>query len=136
MSDAEKSAALQKLEYASKANNGTVAVMALNIVLAAAGIAIPFPASMILPLISMSNSHMLDDILGEFEFLNATGSDGAQFDFRWKIDPSGYVYDTTTNEKIEGATVTAYWIPSDGSDTFFDEIPADDNYGMLPSGIR
>ena len=46
MSTSEKAAALQKLENAKKANYGTLAAMALPVLLAAAGIAIPFPASM------------------------------------------------------------------------------------------
>ncbi|MBR5773597.1 MAG: leucine-rich repeat protein, partial [Clostridia bacterium] len=54
-----------------------------------------------------------------------------QVDFRWNVDPSGYVYDSETNERIVGATVTAYWIPSDESDTFFDNAPSADEYGTI-----
>ncbi|MGN0334131.1 MAG: leucine-rich repeat protein [Lachnospiraceae bacterium] len=49
---------------------------------------------------------------------------------RWLIDPSGYVYDTGTEERLKGVTVTAYWIPYDGENTeFWNEVPAEDVYG-------
>ena len=41
------------------------------------------------------------------------------------------MYDAATNERIENAKVTAYWIPSDNSDTFFDSVPSDDTYGTI-----
>lgn len=131
MSDAEKAEAIKKLEYASKANNGVVATMALSILLAAAGIAIPFPASLILPLIAMKNTNYVKGVLGQFNYLNASGNKSASFDFRWKIDPSGYVYDENTNEKLSDVTVTTYWIPSDGSDDFFDNAPSSETYGTV-----
>jgi len=47
------------------------------------------------------------------------------------IDPSGYVYDNVTNERLEGVTATAYYIPEDETDpNFWDNIPSDDNYGI------
>ena len=33
-------------------------------------------------------------------------------------DSSGYVYDLSTNERLQGVTTTCYWIENDGSDTF------------------
>ena len=39
----------------------------------------------------------------------------------FSIDPSGYVYAAVTSNRIEGATVTAYWIPFDEEDeTYWD----------------
>ncbi len=132
MSESEKAQALQKLEYASKANGGTIACMALGIVLTAAGITLPFPMGLVLPLLSMQNSNYVDDVLGQFGFLDASETDGVMFNFRWKIDPSGYVYDAYTNERLQGVTTTAYWIEYDPNDaTFWDEIPADNEYGTL-----
>lgn len=43
--------------------------------------------------------------------------------FNWSIDPSGYVYAAVTSNRIEGATVTAYWIPYDEEDEDFWENP-------------
>ena len=59
-----------------------------------------------------------------------------EFDYtfvpRWTIDPSGYVYDAETQERIAGATVTAYWIPYDEkNEGFWDNLPADDVYGTV-----
>ena len=57
---------------------------------------------------------------------------GYSFIPRYVIDPSGYVYDAETQERIAGATVTAYWIPYDETDeAFWDNVPAEDNYGQL-----
>ena len=54
------------------------------------------------------------------------------FGFRWAIDPSGYVYDSTTDERVSGVTVTAYWIPYDeDQDDFWDSIPGDSEYGEV-----
>ena len=131
MTPEEKAAALKKLDVASKSNNGVVAAMALQIILTAAGVAIPFPASMILPLLSMQNSNYVNDVLGQFGFLDASETDGALFNFRWKIDPSGYVYDANTNERLPGVTTTVYCVLSDGSDGFFANKPSDTNYGTL-----
>lgn len=132
MSEAEKAQALQKLDYASKANGGTIACMALGIVLTAAGISLPFPMGLVLPLLSMQDSKYVSDVLSEFGFLGASETDGVMFNFRWKIDPSGYVYDAYTNERLQGVTTTAYWIEYDpNSESFWDETPSDDEYGTL-----
>lgn len=41
----------------------------------------------------------------------------------FSIDPSGYVYEAVTSNRISGAKVTAYWIPYDGEDTAYWEKP-------------
>ena len=105
--------------------------MALQIILTAAGVAIPFPASMILPLLSMRNSNYVDGVLGQFGYLKASETNGMQFDFRWAIDPSGYVYDSETDERLSGVKTTAYWIEPDGTDTFFDTVPSSKEYGTV-----
>ena len=127
MSDTQKAEALKKLDNASKANNGVVAAMALQIILSAAGIAIPFPASLILPLLSMQNENYVKGVLGQFGYLNASQTEGAQFKIRWIIDPSGYVYDNVTNERLEGVKVTAYHIPFDEEDETFWDAPKTEN---------
>ena len=132
MGEAEKTAALKRLETASKANNGVVAAMGLSIILTAAGITLPFPCGLILPLLSMQNSSYVESILGEFGFLSASESAGAAFSFRWKIDPSGYVYDVSDNSRLPGVTATAYWIEytdADSDDSFWDHAPSSTEYG-------
>ena len=54
---------------------------------------------------------------------------GQTFKLNFVVDPSGYVYDAETNDRIDGATVTAYWIPYDDSDDFWKNKPADTEYG-------
>ena len=57
----------------------------------------------------------LDDSLEHFK------SGGKGSIFNWSIDPSGYVYAAVTSNRIEGAMVTAYWIPYDDEDeTYWD----------------
>ena len=132
MGEAEKAAALKRLETASKANNGVVAAMGLSIILTAAGITLPFPCGLILPLLSMQNSSYVESILGEFGFLSASESAGAAFSFRWKIDPSGYVYDVSDNSRLPGVTATAYWIEytdADSDDSFWNHAPSSTEYG-------
>ena len=54
------------------------------------------------------------------------------FWLRWSIDPSGYVYDASTGNRIQGVTVTAYWIPYDESVAeFWDTVPDADEYGVI-----
>ena len=46
------------------------------------------------------------------------------FDISWIIDPSGFVYEGVTSNRVEGAKVTAYWIPYDEENTdFWNETP-------------
>ena len=127
MSPAEKAAALQKIDYAERSNHGVVACMGLQILLAAAGIAIPFPCSMVLPLIALQNSSYVDGVLGEFGYLEGESILDFFLDPKYKIDPSGYVYDLDTNERIQGAIVTAYWMSYEQSDE--ETQPAANVYG-------
>ena len=54
-----------------------------------------------------------------------------QFVLKWIIDPSGYVYDINTKEPLNGVKATAYCIPYDGSEGFWDTTPADSQYGVV-----
>ena len=128
MSEAEKQAALEKLDYASKANNGVVAAMALQVILSVAGVTIPFPASMILPLLSVRNENYVEGFLGQFSYLNASETNATQFTFfRWAIDPSGYVYEGVTSNRLSGVKATVYCIPYDESDETFWDMPKEEN---------
>ena len=128
MSEAQKAAALEKIENARTSNHAVVACMALGLIFTAAGIAIPFPCSMILPLLSMQHTSYINDILGEFGYLKGTETE--DFLLKLIIDPSGYVYDALTNERLEDVSTTAYWIAYDPeNESFWDEVPADDEFG-------
>ena len=68
---------------------------------------------------------------GIFFDMRAANIKGEKFSLNWVIDPSGYIYDANTNEIIEGATVSAYWIPYDGTDKFWNNKPRANIYGTL-----
>ena len=131
MSDSEKQAALRKVDSAKKLNNSAIAILGLTVVLAAAGITFGFPVSLILPALAWKNSHELDSILSQFGMADASESGGIEMKFRWRIDPSGVIYDAETNNPIEKATVSTYWIPYDDTNDFFDRIPSENEYGIL-----
>ncbi len=49
---------------------------------------------------------------------------------RYGIDPSGYVYDITTNERLQGVTATVYCIEYNPTDAnFWENKPSEDEYG-------
>ena len=48
---------------------------------------------------------------------------------KFAIDPSGYVYDAITLERLEGVRVTAYCVLFDETEGFWEQAPADDEYG-------
>ena len=55
-----------------------------------------------------------------------------QFGLRFAIDPSGYVYDSKTKQRLPGVTTTAYWIPFDEEvENFWDAVPEPDVYGEV-----
>ena len=50
---------------------------------------------------------------------------------RYAIDPSGYVYDGTTNERLQGVTVTVYCIEYDPNVAdFWENKPSENEYGI------
>ncbi|MCH5299409.1 MAG: leucine-rich repeat protein, partial [Ruminococcus sp.] len=46
--------------------------------------------------------------------------------FNWCIDPSGYVYEGVTSNRLKGVTATAYWIPFDEEDEGYWDKPDED----------
>jgi len=63
--------------------------------------------------------------------LRVTQIKGENYKIKWHIDPSGYVYDNVTNERLQGVTVTAYCIEYDDTDTFWDRVPSETEYGTV-----
>ena len=47
------------------------------------------------------------------------------------VDPSGYVYDAATQERLEGVKVTVYYIPYDESEDFWYTVPSNMEYGVF-----
>ncbi|MBR6096952.1 MAG: leucine-rich repeat domain-containing protein, partial [Oscillospiraceae bacterium] len=59
------------------------------------------------------------------------------FGFRWAVDPSGYVFDSTTGARLSGVTATAYWIPYDESQAdFWDNTPDSGEYGVIWDSVE
>lgn len=54
----------------------------------------------------------------------------------WVADPSGYVYDAETNARLEDVTTTAYCIPYDDTEDFWDRVPGKDEYGTLWNALE
>ena len=56
---------------------------------------------------------------------------GEKYKSKFVIDPSGYVYDTTTGERLDNVTVTAYCIEYDESDDFWNRTPSENEFGSV-----
>ena len=115
MSDTEKQAALRKVDTARRLNFSTIAIAGLCVLLPAAGITFGFPVSLILPALAWKNSHELSSILDMFGMAGASESGGIGMNFRWKIDPSGYVYEAVTENRLAGVKATAYYKDENGN---------------------
>ena len=48
---------------------------------------------------------------------------GQKIQTKWAVDPSGYLYEAVTNNRISGATVSAYWVEYDESNSFWENEP-------------
>ncbi|MBR4393966.1 MAG: S-layer homology domain-containing protein, partial [Oscillospiraceae bacterium] len=120
MSDSEKQSAMKTVESARALNNSLIAIAGLTVVLAAAGITLSFPVSLILPALAWKNSHELDSILSRFGMADASESSGVGMNFRWKIDPSGYVYEAVTSNRLQGVKATAYYQDENGNAVLWD----------------
>jgi len=68
--------------------------------------------------------------------LRVTQIKGENYKIKWHIDPSGYVYDNVTNERLQGVTVTAYCIEYDDTDTFWDRVPSESEYGTVWNALE
>ena len=63
--------------------------------------------------------------------LRVTQIKGESYKIKWHIDPSGYVYDIDTGARLQGVTTTAYYIPYDDSNDFWDNVPDQTVIGVL-----
>lgn len=133
---AEKTAALERLDDAQTANYAVAAATILSIGMSVAGVAMPFPAGLVLALYTMQQQAYVDEVLGE-DSLFTNLSESTLRNVSWLIDPAGYVYDARTEERLQDVTVTAYWVEADPNATaeeyeaFWATPPAADEYGQL-----
>jgi len=110
----KKAQALDELETAQILNNKKVALKVAATILAVAGIANP-TLSLMIGAMSFLTDIRLESTMLDVNSLVAKVSGSAQISFRWAIDPSGYLYDADTLERISGATVTLYYKETEGS---------------------
>ena len=63
---------------------------------------------------------------------------GQKFRVDFVVDPSGYVYDQETNERLEGVKTTAYYIPEpqNATEEFWKNTPDANTYGELWNGAE
>lgn len=60
-----------------------------------------------------------------------TNVKGCDINVNWVAEPFGYINDAVSKKPIAGATVSAYYIPYDGTAAFFNKEPDSNNYGEL-----
>lgn len=73
---------------------------------------------------------IVDDYQQESLLTCTLGGQGVNF--KWMIDPSGYVYDMDTCARLEGVKTTAFWIPCEEPDEeYWNTIPGDNEYGEI-----
>ncbi|MBE6725872.1 MAG: hypothetical protein E7576_11905 [Ruminococcaceae bacterium] len=62
------------------------------------------------------------------------------YHIKWKIDPSGYVYDLDTDERIPNAKATIYWIPVENEygpdEEYWNNKPGEDEFGEVWDGTE
>ncbi len=97
----------------------------------------------VLPMMVAGTSMFWPSLLMSAMFAGMSQTSGLFFDWRtalikgfpirldWISDPSGYVYDISNNKKIENAIVSAFYIPYDDSEDFWDNKPSKSEYGTL-----
>ena len=109
----EKQERLHRLDIAEKSNNAELAVLALSTILAVSGIGLPPVCALVLTALSYQNTMEIEYALGDWDNYIDYMSSGVGFLFNWSVDPSGYVYEAVTNNRVEGVAATAYWIAPD-----------------------
>ncbi|MBQ6489427.1 MAG: leucine-rich repeat protein [Solobacterium sp.] len=127
MSDEEKKIALSKLDELSSDKAGFTVLYTIG-TLALSAVGGPYAIIFSVFLAAMKLASEFAYQYREEELLVADA------DVKIKTDPSGYVYDTRTEERIEGVTTTAYWVEYDftiDEDVFFANPPADTEYGTV-----
>lgn len=106
---------LKWLDKVKESNIAALAILSLSTVLAMPGddVDVPSASSPIFAALLYLNTYYIDLTLDEWIAFASRQSTGANLTCRWKIDPSGYVYEAVTTNRLEGVTTTAYWIEPD-----------------------
>ena len=137
LSDEEKEQANKKLQYAiamnAVATGGKIAGAVLSVAakFVPGGHLISGVIKIVTAATSMGFSYVQSYTMWQTKKILANN-------FTWAIDPSGFVYEIDTEESIQGATVTAYWVPFDENDTeYWNNKPRENEYGQVwdPTGF-
>lgn len=66
-----------------------------------------------------------------FRSLYLGGEKNGSFDVRWALEPSGYVYEAVTGNRLTGVLAAAYWVKYDSADPDFFETAPETGAGVL-----
>ena len=115
MSYSDKEQAINRIETVRKMNNGKVAMKMLGALLSVAGYTVNPAIGMALSAMTFMYDRELNATMLDIKGLSAKESGGAAINFRWAVDPSGYIYDADTKERVGGVTVTLYYKQNENS---------------------
>ena len=109
MSYAQKEQAFNRIDIVQKMNNGKVALKMLGAALSIAGYTANPAIGITISALTLMYDRELAGTMLDIKELSARESGSAEISFRWAIDPSGYVYDAETKERLSGVTITLYY---------------------------
>lgn len=125
MNNSDPSYALEKINQVKMAYGG---LYVLKLIAPIANMAIAAQCGPFAPFVT-AGLNLVENMLFETfeEHLEASlmhyKSGGKGSLFNWQVDPSGYIYSGIDQNRIQGATVTAYWIPFDEEDEHYWDAP-------------
>ena len=115
MSYSDKEQAVNRIDTVKKMNNGKVAIKMLGSLLSIAGYTVNPAIGMAISAMTLMYDRELNATMLDIKGLSAKESGSAAISFRWAVDPSGYVYNADTKERLSGVTVTLYYKQDENS---------------------
>ena len=109
MSYSDKEQAINRIETVRKMNNGKVALKMLGALLSVAGYTVDPAIGMALSAMTFMYDRELNATMLDIKGLSAKESGSGAINFRWAVDPSGYIYDIDSKKRVSGVTVTLYY---------------------------
>ena len=115
MNYAQKQQQLNRIETVRKMNNGKMCLKMLGAALSIAGYTVNPAIGMAMTAMTLMYDRELSGSMLDIQGLSAKESGSAEISFRWAVDPSGYVYDADTKERLSGVTVTLFYKSDENS---------------------
>ena len=115
MNYAQKQQQLNRIETVRKMNNGKMCLKMLGAALSIAGYTVNPAIGMAMTAMTLMYDRELSGSMLDIQSLSAKESGSAEISFRWAVDPSGYVYDAETKERLSGVTVTLFYKADENS---------------------